>query len=309
MGNKPLVSVIMNCYNSDTYLKEAIESVLLQTYENWEIIFWDNQSTDNSAKIVKSYDDNRIKYFYALEHTSLGEGRNQAVSKVNGELISFLDCDDLYTTERIEVCVNYLINNKSFGLVYSNGTVIDENGRFLKNFYSKKQAENNLFLEWIKRYNVMIPSVMFRKCLTEKNSIAFDSDFSLVEEYDFFLQISEVTNIGYVHKKLCSWRRHVSSLTHTSKYWLNERVSLRNKLIRKHPMLSESYAIRQMDMIIGYFAFVEKCFYLKVVDRSLIKPYISLSLGLKLLYFLSFLGSRFTAFFIKSYKKYIRKNL
>lgn len=78
--NNPLVSVIMNCYNSETYLKDAIA----QTYENWEIIFWDNQSIDKSPKIVKSYTDKRIKYFYAPEHTLLGEARNKAIEKADG---------------------------------------------------------------------------------------------------------------------------------------------------------------------------------------------------------------------------------
>ena len=59
----PLVSVIINCYNGEKYLREAIDSVIAQTYSNWEIIFWDNQSTDSSAEIVKSYNDDRIKYY------------------------------------------------------------------------------------------------------------------------------------------------------------------------------------------------------------------------------------------------------
>ena len=66
---KPLVSIIMNCYNGDHFLREAIESVYRQTYLNWEIIFWDNASIDNSANIAKSYDD-RIKYYLAPNTTS-----------------------------------------------------------------------------------------------------------------------------------------------------------------------------------------------------------------------------------------------
>ena len=61
--DEPLVSVIMNCHNSETYLREAIESVIEQSYLNWELIFWDNQSDDNSSKILKSYKDQRIKYY------------------------------------------------------------------------------------------------------------------------------------------------------------------------------------------------------------------------------------------------------
>ena len=63
-NQKPLVSVIMNCHNGDKYLEEAIKSVIKQTYKNWEIIFWDNNSTDKSAEIVNSFKDDRIKYFY-----------------------------------------------------------------------------------------------------------------------------------------------------------------------------------------------------------------------------------------------------
>ena len=58
----PLVSIIMNCYNGEKYLKEAIRSVINQTYKNWEIIFWDNQSKDKSSQILKSFKDKRIKY-------------------------------------------------------------------------------------------------------------------------------------------------------------------------------------------------------------------------------------------------------
>ena len=64
MTSKPLVSILMNCYNGEKFLREAIESIQSQTYHNWELIFWDNQSTDQSAEIFKSYVDRRLKYFY-----------------------------------------------------------------------------------------------------------------------------------------------------------------------------------------------------------------------------------------------------
>ena len=103
----PLVSIIMNCYNSDKFLRESIESIYNQTYANWEIIFWDNASIDDSAKIAKSYDE-RIKYYLASETTSLGEARNLALSNVSGEYVAFLDCDDLYLTDKLEKQVNLM---------------------------------------------------------------------------------------------------------------------------------------------------------------------------------------------------------
>ena len=65
MPENQLVSIIMNCYNGEKYLREALDSIIDQTYKNWELIFWDNQSTDYSAKIVLSYNDHRVKYFYS----------------------------------------------------------------------------------------------------------------------------------------------------------------------------------------------------------------------------------------------------
>jgi len=84
MKENPLVTVVMNCYNGEKYLQKAIESVLSQTYSNWEIIFWDNQSHDKSAEIFKSYKDRRFKYFLAPKHTVRYEARNYAISKSSG---------------------------------------------------------------------------------------------------------------------------------------------------------------------------------------------------------------------------------
>ena len=93
----PLVSVIMNCFNGETYLADSINSILNQTYENFEVIFWDNHSIDKSAIIYKSFKDKRLKYYYAKKFTSLYEARNLAIKKSKGKLIAFLDTDDLWT--------------------------------------------------------------------------------------------------------------------------------------------------------------------------------------------------------------------
>ena len=95
MGNltDPLVSIIVNCFNGEKYLKEALQSVLKQTYKNWELIFWDNQSTDNSKKIFYEFDEKRFKYFSSEKHTTLYEARNNAINKSKGEIIAFLDME------------------------------------------------------------------------------------------------------------------------------------------------------------------------------------------------------------------------
>ena len=100
---KNKVSVIMNCHNGEKYLRRAIKSIFDQTYSNLEIIFFDNCSNDSSAKIVKSYDDKRIKYFYSKKKLKLYEARNQAVKKAKGIYLSFLDVDDIWSKEKITI--------------------------------------------------------------------------------------------------------------------------------------------------------------------------------------------------------------
>ena len=118
----------MNTHNGEDFLKEALESVLVQTYENFEIIFWDNCSDDNTQKIVNSYHDKRIKYFYSDEFTPLGEARNRAIDKSNGDLIAFLDCDDVWMSNKLELQVP-VFDNKDIGIVISDTIFFDKKWR------------------------------------------------------------------------------------------------------------------------------------------------------------------------------------
>ena len=101
MDREPLVSILMNCYNGEEYLKEAIDSVINQSYSNWEIIFWDNKSNDHSREIFLKFDDSRLKYFHAEKFTNLSEARNLAIEKANGKLITFLDVDDVWDNNKL----------------------------------------------------------------------------------------------------------------------------------------------------------------------------------------------------------------
>ena len=98
---KPLVSIIMSCFNGEKYLSKALESIIDQEYQNWELIFWDNQSNDNSSIIFKKYDDERFKYFYAESHTYVSEARTKAIKNANGEILAFLDVDDWWEKNKL----------------------------------------------------------------------------------------------------------------------------------------------------------------------------------------------------------------
>ena len=120
MLKEPLVSIIINCYNGEKYLNQSLESIILQTYKNWEVIFWDNQSTDQSAKIFKKYKDSRFKYYLANSHEKfLYKARNLAIQKATGDFIALLDVDDWWLPNKLEKQIS-LFDNTKVCLVYGN---------------------------------------------------------------------------------------------------------------------------------------------------------------------------------------------
>ena len=137
MTKEALVSIIMNCFNGEKYLKKSLESILDQTYQNWELIFWDNQSSDNSKEIYKSYEDPRFKYFFSDKHTNLHEARNLALDKAKGDFIAFLDTDDWWLSNKLEKQIPFF-KNEEIKLVYGNCWIYKENSIRKKRIYSKK---------------------------------------------------------------------------------------------------------------------------------------------------------------------------
>ncbi len=223
---KPLVSVIMNCYNSEAYLSEAIESVLNQTYKNFELIFWDNKSTDNSAKIFKSYDDKRLKYFCANEFTSLYKARNLAISMSKGDLISFLDCDDIWVKNKLSYQLKLF--NKGYKIIYGPYQVIDKDGKKLSepniNLYSGYITNRLLSKNLISIGSIMIVSDIFKK---EK----FDDNLNLIGDFELWFRLSKKYKFIFTDEIIEFSREHPEN---TSKI-LNDKWIIEYKyFIKKH---------------------------------------------------------------------------
>ena len=177
MTEKPLVSVIINCYNGEKYLREAIDSVMAQTYENWELVFWDNQSTDSTREIVECYNSPKIRYFYAPEHTPLGEARNKALERVEGELVAFLDCDDIWKPAFLEMGVRFLKKNTNCGAFYSNYTYRGNNGEQPNCEDSEEGIHDLKYI--IKKYNIGMSANILDYSIIKTNNIVFNQKYSL----------------------------------------------------------------------------------------------------------------------------------
>ena len=169
LKHKPFVSVIMNCYNSAEFLNEALESILSQTYSFFEVIFWDNRSTDHSSEIFKSKSDNRLKYYLAPIHTSLGEARNQAIKKSNGDLIAFLDCDDLWFPTKLEEQIP-VFEKQSIGIVICDTLYFNEK-RVIKQLYKKQPPPSGkVFSKLLTQYYISLETVIIRRIALESLS-------------------------------------------------------------------------------------------------------------------------------------------
>lgn len=294
--NIPLVSIVMNCFNGETFLKDALSSVIDQTFKDWEIIFWDNQSTDQSAEIVKSYNEIRIKYFLASEKTKLGQARNLAIEKCSGSYICFLDVDDFWDSDKLNQQINWFNRNPSFGFLYSNFNIVLTKS-IKKKALSKDQPQEDVFARFLEQYPVNLQTVMIKKdCLNSLNYL-FDPNLELAEEYDLFLRVLLKSRAGYINSPLAYYRIHsnMSSIVQMEK-WPIEMEYIMEKYEVEIPNFSVVYSksIKGLKSKISYYkARVEvlKGNYTK--GRRLLLPYIFVNPKIAALYIISFFGRKF----------------
>lgn len=238
LNYSPLVSIIMNCYNGEDYLAEAVKSILSQTYKNFEVIFWDNQSKDKSAIIYKNFNDKRLKYYYAKKRTSLYQARNLAIKKSKGELIAFLDVDDIWLKNKLSLQIKKL-RDKKIGLVYSNYFIFNQTTSLKEIAYTEKLPDGIIFNELFKNYFVGMGSVIIRKEIFTINKQFFDIKYNIIGDFDFFIRISKKIYFSYIQDPLLIYRIHKESFSNKNyqmhinelKLWIKKQRSLDNNHI------------------------------------------------------------------------------
>lgn len=197
-----LVSIIMPAYNSEKYIGKAIESVLAQTYNNWELIVIDDASTDNTLNILKSYrKDPRVKLFQNKENMGVSATRNKGINMASGEWIAFLDSDDLWLPSKLEKQIKYAkLNNADF--LFTGASFIDENGISYKGVF---EIPSKVSFNDLKKHNVIsCSSVLIKKRFFE--SIKMEND-EMHEDYAVWLRILRTGVIAYgVNEPLLVYR-------------------------------------------------------------------------------------------------------
>lgn len=213
MNRGPSVSVIMNCFNGENYLRQAIDSVLAQTFIDWEIVFWDNQSTDGSADIVKSYTDPRIRYFHAPKHTWLYEARNYAMAQARGEFLAFLDVDDWWLPHKLQKQVR-LFDDPEVGIVCSNYWIENERKGKKRWRALKRPAPTGRVLDALLRsYYVGLVTLVVRRAAVDSLAHPFDPRFHVMGDTDLVIRLADRWKLDCVNEPLALYRLHGNNET------------------------------------------------------------------------------------------------
>lgn len=213
----PKVSIIMLSYNYGSYIPEAIQSVLNQSYPDYELIIIDDCSDDGSDSIIREYasKDDRIKFFINPKNIGIASSFNSGLDKCRGEYIGYLSSDDIWERNRLEAGVLVLDSRPDVHYVYSNLSIIDDNGMFTGQtvndlFYSPRgKYSGNVLDELIKGIFICFSSLLLRsKAIT---GIRLNPDLKYMNDWQFLLEISERGNFHYIDDVLAKYRVHSSS--------------------------------------------------------------------------------------------------
>lgn len=207
---KDLISVVMSNYNTDElYLRASIESILNQTYENFEFIIVDDCSTDNSVEVIESYSDKRINLIKNEENMGLTRSLNIAIKAARGEFIARMDADDISLPQRFEKQVEFLTQNPEY---IACGTAIkiiggrEEGKRICRTIPDIESFR--IYLLFGNYPNIAHPTAMFNHSLLKKYDIEYDENCLLAQDYKMWVNCSKYAPCYNIDEVLLHYRVH-----------------------------------------------------------------------------------------------------
>jgi len=223
-GVRDLISVVMPAYNSEAFIPEAIESVIGQTYTNWELIIVDDGSTDNTSQIVAGYKeaDNRIRYFFQ-NNSGPAVARNKGIKESRGKYIAFLDSDDIWYLDKLEKQMNFLFCHPGYVVYGGRNYILEENGRFVESGQIRLFENHDTIQEnaeyFIFHPNMTITStVLFEKDLLDRVGY-FDETPQICEDDNLFIRMAMHSKFHCLNEAVDYRRKHDNSLTGAGKAW------------------------------------------------------------------------------------------
>ncbi|MGB8355037.1 MAG: glycosyltransferase [Chthoniobacteraceae bacterium] len=218
----PRLSVIMPVFNAAPYLREAVQSVLDQTFRDFELIIVDDGSTDESREIAQGIDDGRIRIFYNGENLGAAAAKNLALEKARGEFIAFLDADDVALPHRFEAQCSFLGTHPDVSLVASCVEVIDAEGALHGRFLFEEMSSSRLCAKLLFYNPIAQSSVMLRSsCLT---GMTFRSECEPAEDYDLWATLSQTARMVVLEDVLVHYRSHPEGISRRKEMRMEDSV-------------------------------------------------------------------------------------
>lgn len=205
----PKVSVLMSVYNTEEeFLREAIESILSQTFADFEFLIINDGSKNNAEEVILSYKDDRIRYILNEKNLGLIDSLNKGLVLAQGEYIARFDADDISLPQRLEKQVKFMDENPNVGLL---GTQYES--------FPKKRISNLLTDSKLIKETLLVesnqfghPTVMIRKSVLDNYNLQYDKQALHVEDYKMWLEIAKVTDVANLNNVLLYYRRHSGSI-------------------------------------------------------------------------------------------------
>jgi glycosyltransferase involved in cell wall biosynthesis len=218
------VSVIIPCYNYGLYLSEAIESIIAQTYSNWECLIIDDGSTDNTKEVSENYcnKDKRIHYFSKI-NGGLSSARNEGLKHAKGDFIQFLDADDFIDKNKFNEHLELYKTKKETTVFYSDYNFFFNDGTKKENHFDRMEllqdAYTDFVLNWGFDFAIPIHCGFFKRELIQKNNIGFDETLKAREDWLFWIELAKnKAHFNYTNKVLAYYRKHNDSMVHDSSH-------------------------------------------------------------------------------------------
>ncbi len=219
MKKKPLVSIITPTYNHEKYIAKCIESVIAQTYDNWEMIIIDDGSTDKTPDIIAKYDEDRIKYYRQKNKGiwKLNETYNKALKHANGELIAILEGDDFWPHDKLEKQIT-CFERRDVVLTWGVVGITNSNGNIIKFFpdnpeYLLNKSHVELFKKVLHENVIPAVTVMTTKDSLLKIGGFKQTDYTPFVDYPTWLNLGKIGNFCFSGEVLGYWRRHSTQIS------------------------------------------------------------------------------------------------
>ena len=218
----PRVSIILNVRNGAAFLQEALDSVLAQSFADWELIAWDDCSTDESANIVACYRDLRIRYCLSPEETPLGKARDLAIRQARGEWLAFIDQDDVWLPDKLEQQI--VLAAPDVGIIYGRAVLFDAQRGNLRDYDYAHEfellPEGDIFAQLFRdACFIAMSSAMVRRSAVEEVG-GIPEHIQTVPDYYLYVAIAHRYQARAVQRVVCRYRIHPGSMSASCEYRL-----------------------------------------------------------------------------------------